>query len=78
MNNPCSKMDGGRPSDQDLQEYWSNDLELLRPKGRGGERPRKRQKYYCHVRFGKLNESELYDEASKSWTMSKRVCTTGP
>jgi len=38
----------------------------------GGERSRKRQGYYCHVRLGKLNASELIDEASKSELMSKR------
>ncbi len=66
MKTSCSRVDGGRPSDQGFQEHWSNDLVLLLPKGSGGERSRKRQRYYCHVRFGKSNESEPYDEASKS------------
>jgi hypothetical protein len=47
--NPCSKLDGGRPSGQDLQENWPNGLMLLVPKGIGGERFRKRQNDYCHV-----------------------------
>jgi hypothetical protein len=67
-----------RPSGQDLQEDWPNNLMLLYPKGCGGERFRKRQRYYCHVRLGKSNESELYDEASKSEVISKRVCIAGP
>ncbi len=51
---------------------------LLHTKGCGGERFRKRLEYYSHVGFEKLNESELTDEASKSWTMSKWVCTSTP
>lgn len=51
---------------------------LLYPKGYGGERSRKRQKYYCHVRLGKLNESELCDEASKSLTDVKKRAYSRP
>lgn len=45
---------------------------LLFSKEKGSERFRKRRRIYRHVRFEKLNESELTEEASKSWTMSKR------
>ena len=71
-------MDGGRPSGSGLQERESNDPVLLVSKETGGERFGKRQRYYCHVRLEKLNESELFDEASKSELMSKRVRTAAP
>lgn len=44
---------------------------LRLPKGRGGERLRKRRENYRHVRLVEPNESEPFDEASKSSVMSK-------